>query len=179
MGSQRECKRNTQQFCFAPKGPHCAALQESPSPGCFKTEKQCKHSINSQNFCFAPKGPHCAALQESPSPGCFKTEKQCKHSIKHNKCNYQCPAFSSRKSNRKCYDNFDDCKCIFGFKKRFGKCVLSFMPSHGKSCYRHSTGKSVPNQTVVDCVQPAGKKCRCDDGQWTSFGYAPLAAIQQ
>merc|ERR1712048_865482 len=36
---------------------------------------------------------------------------------------YQCPAFSYRKPNRKCYDNFDDCECDSGFKKDGSRCV--------------------------------------------------------
>merc|ERR1712187_486320 len=33
---------------------------------------------------------------------------------------YQCPAFSYRKPNRKCYNNFDDCECDSGYKELVG-----------------------------------------------------------
>jgi len=45
--------------------------------------------------------------------------------------------------------------------------------SYGHACYRQSTGRTVLDGTVVDCVKPIGKKCKCDNGQWIAFGYTP------
>lgn len=39
------------------------------------------------------------------------------------KCNYRCPMNSTRKPNRQCYNNFDDCRCNNGYTKMSGGCV--------------------------------------------------------
>lgn len=37
--------------------------------------------------------------------------------------NFQCPAHSSRKSSRQCYNNFEDCQCDAGYSKEGDVCV--------------------------------------------------------
>jgi hypothetical protein len=38
-------------------------------------------------------------------------------------CDYECPQYSHRKYGRKCYDNFDDCECDYGYYKKHDHCV--------------------------------------------------------
>lgn len=39
------------------------------------------------------------------------------------RCNFRCPINSSRKPNRQCYDNFDDCQCDSGFSRTRNGCT--------------------------------------------------------
>ena len=55
---------------------------------------------------------------------------------------FHCPANSFRKPHRQCYDSFDDCKCVDGFKKQHGHCVRKTCADvhcdafgHGAKCY--------------------------------------------
>lgn len=79
-------------------------------------------------------------------------------------CNFQCPANSSRKPNRHCYDNFFDCDCDPGYYKSGYQCVPFKDNACDYQCPENSFRK--PNRQCYDTFDD----CYCRDGYYKEGG---------
>jgi hypothetical protein len=82
---------------------------------------------------------------------------------------YQCAANSTRKSNRKCYNNQDDCECLPGYGLKGQLCLPD--PSCIYQCAANSirkpNRKCYNNQDDCECLRgyiQVGQKCRLSSG---------------